>query len=67
MPIYIPKIKARYQFIDEILKFQEYWNFCTRAIFGHNMRTRFFPGMQFLENVKDHKNFRATSIPDKTN
>ena len=30
------------------------------------MRTRFFPGMQFLQTVKDHKNFRFTTILDIT-
>ena len=34
----------------------------------NNLGTRFFPTMQFLQNVKmNHKNFRFTQIPDKTN
>ena len=38
-----------------------------RAILGYNLRTRFFPSMQFSQNVKEPKNFRFTQIPGKTN
>ena len=51
MPIYMPKIKVRYQSLSEILMIKEsHWR---RAIFGYNLRTRFFPCMQFLQYVKE--------------
>ena len=38
-----------------------------RAIFGYNLRNRFFPSMQFLHNVNEPKNFHFTQIPGKNN
>ena len=37
------------------------------TILDYNLRTRFFPSMQFSQNFKNHQNFRFTKIPDKTN
>ena len=69
MPIYISNIKVRYKSINEILTIKRilksHW---PRAIFGHNnLRARFFPVCSFCRMLKDHKNFRFTAIPDKTN
>ena len=47
MPVYIQKIKLIYQSINDILTIKEYW-----ATFAPNLKTRFFPGMQFLQKVK---------------
>ena len=38
-----------------------------RDILGYNLRTRFFPGMQFLHNADERKKFHFTQILDKTN
>ena len=48
MSIYTPKVNVRYQSINEILTIKEW----LRAIFGHNLRTWFFPGMYFSQNVE---------------
>ena len=38
----------------EILTIKEYWNLIGREpFFGYNLRTRFFPSMQFLQNVNE--------------
>ena len=37
-----------------------------RAIFGYNLRTRFFPSMQFSQNENEPYELSFTPIPDKT-
>ena len=43
------------QSINEILIIKKYWNLIGQEpfIFYHNLRTRFFPGMQFSQNVNE--------------
>ena len=60
MPIYIPKIEVRYQAISETLTIKEYWNLIGQQPF-------LAPTCSFCRMLKDHKNFRFTPIPDKTN
>ena len=68
MPIYIPKIKVRYQSIDEILMINEYWNLIDREPFL--VIITWEPNLSqvcsFCRMLKDQKNFRFTTIPDKT-
>ena len=56
--------------IDLLVK---YWWFKNTKIslaeshFCLYLRTRFFPSMQFSQDVNNHKTFDFTQIPDKTN
>ena len=50
-PIYNPKIKVRYQSSNEILRLKNTDISLGESHFGHNLRTRFFPGMHFLQNI----------------
>ena len=52
MSIYIEKIKVNCQSVNEILKINVKWNLIGQEHFDRNLRARFFPGMQFLQNVK---------------
>ena len=54
MPIYMPKIKV----IQDLLA--KYWwlkntevSLAERHFFGYNLKTRFFPSMQFSQNVDE--------------
>ena len=38
-----------------------------KSHFGYNLRTRFFPSMQFSQMLMNRNNFHFTQIPDKTN
>ena len=65
MPIYMPKIKVRYQSLSEILVIKEsHWR---RAIFGYSVRTRFSQACSFCRMLRNHKYFHFTQIPDTTN
>ena len=68
MPIYIPKIKVRYQSINEILLIKEYWNFIGQEPFlAITWEPDFSQACSFHRILKDHKNFRFSQIPDKNN
>ena len=68
MPICIPKIKVRYQSINEILRIKEYWNLIVREPFlSITWEIDFSQACGFCRMSKDHKNFRFTPIPDKAN
>ena len=68
MPIYIPKIKVRYQSINEILTIKEYWTLIGREPFLAiiTWEPDFSQACSFWRMLKDHKNFRFTTISDKT-
>ena len=68
MPIYIPKIKVRYQAISETLTIKEYWNLIGQEPFlATTWEPDFSQAWDFWRMLKDHKNLRFTPIPDKTN
>ena len=68
MPIYIPKIRVRYQSINEILTIKEYWNLIGREAFlTMTWELDFSQACSFRRMLNDHKNFRFTPIPDKIN
>ena len=52
MSIYMHNIRVRCHSINEILIIKEKWNSTDQEQFCHNLRTRFFPHMQFLKNAK---------------
>ena len=55
MPTNMPKIIVRYLSVGEILKIEEYWNLIGQEQFlaTYNLRTRYFPSIQFLQNVHE--------------
>ena len=59
--------KVGCQSLQEILTIKEYLIHISLSIFGHNLRTRFLPDMQFYIMLKDHKHFYFTSFPEKIN
>ena len=64
----MPKIKVRYQSINKVLTIKEYWDFFGQELFLAITREPDFPNAcSFSRMLKDHKNFRFTPIPDKTN
>ena len=66
MPIYIPKIKVRYQPINEILTIKEYLCLTGWELFlAITWRLDFFQACSFCGMLMNHKNFRFT--PHKTN
>ena len=68
MSIYIPKIKVTCQSINEILTIKEYWNLTGWEPFlALTWEPDFSQASTFWRMLKDHKNFRFTPIPDKTN
>ena len=68
MPIYMPKIKARYLSISEISTIKEYWNLIGREQFlAITWEPDFSQACSFRRMLMNHKNFRFTQIPDKTN
>ena len=68
MPIYIPKIKVRYQSINEMLMIKEYWNLISREPFlAITWEPNFSQTCSFSRMLKDQKRFRSTRIVDKTN
>ena len=69
MPIYMPKIKVRYESICEILTINTEISLAD-SHFVYNLKTRFFPSMHFLQTffmLTNHKNFHFMQIPDKNN
>ena len=68
MTIYIPKMKVSYQSIDEILMIKEYWNLIDREPFFAiiTWEPYFSQVCSFSKILKNHTNFRFTTIPDKT-
>ena len=68
MTIYIPKMKVSYQSIDEILMIKEYWNLIDREPFLAiiTWEPYFSQVCSFPKILKNHTNFRFTTIPDKT-
>ena len=68
MPIYIRKIKVRYQSINEVLTIKEYLNLIDREPFLDiiTWEPGFFQVCSSCRMLKDQKNFRFTTIPDKT-
>ena len=67
MPIYMPKIKVRYQSISEILTINEYWNLIGQEPFlAITWELDFSQACSFRRMLKNH-NFHFTQIPDKTN
>ena len=68
MPIYMPQIKARYQFISEILTIKEYWNLIGQKSFlAITWEPDFSQACSFRRMLINHKNFHFTQIPDETN
>ena len=68
MPIYIPKIKFRYWSINEILTIKEYWNLIEQEPFwAITWEPDFSQACSFCRMLMNHKNFRFTQSPDKTN
>ena len=68
MPIYISKIKVRYQSINEILTIKEYWNLIGWEPFlAVTWEPDFSQACSFHRMLMNHKNFHFTQIPDKTN
>ena len=68
MPIYIPKIKARYYSISEIWTIKEYWNLIGwESFLAITWETDFSQAWSFRRMLMNHRNFRFTQIPDKTN
>ena len=68
MATYMPKIKVRYTSISEILTIKEYWNLIgPEPLFAIIWETRFFPSMQFSQNVNESEGLSLTQIRDKTN
>ena len=49
MFIYTKKLNSD---VNPLIKYWWLKKALADTIFGHNLRTRFFPGMQFLENIK---------------
>ena len=67
-PIYMSKIKVRYLSINEILTIKEYWNLIGREQFlVITWQPDFSRACSFHRMLMNHKNFRFTQIPDKTN
>ena len=66
---YIPKIKkVRYYSINEILTIKEYWNLIGQEQFlVITWEPDFSQACSFRRMLINHKNFRFTQIPDKTN
>ena len=64
----MPKIKVRYLSISEILTIKEYWNFTGQEQF---LAITWEPDVSktssFRWMLMNHKTFRFTQIPDKTN
>ena len=68
MPIYMPKIKVRYLSISEISTTKEYRNLIGQEQFlAITWEPDFSQACSFCRMLMDHKNFRFTQIPDKTN
>ena len=68
MPIYIPKIKARDQSINEILTINKYSNLIGRQPFlAITWETDFSLTCSFHRILMDHKNFHFKPIADKNN
>ena len=68
MPIYMSKIKVRYLSISEISTIREYWNLTDREQFlAITWEPDFSQACNFRRMLMNHKNFRFTQIPDKTN
>ena len=68
MPIYMPKIKVRYLSISEISTTKEYRNLIGQEKFlAITWEPDFSQACSFCRMLMDHKNFRFTQIPDKTN
>ena len=67
-PIYMSKIKVRYSSINEILTIKEYWNLISQEHFlALTWEPDFSQACSFCRMLINHKNFRFTQIPDKTN
>ena len=66
--IYMPNIKVRFSSVNEILTIKECWNLIASELFP---AIAWEPGSSqacsFLRILMNHKNFRFTKIPDKTN
>ena len=68
MPVYMPKIKVRYQSIIEILTIKEYWNLIGRQPFlAITWEPDFSQACRFRRMLMNHKNYHFTQIPDKIN
>ena len=68
MPIYMPKIKIRYQSISDILMIKEYWNLIGQDPFlAITSESDFSQAYSFCRMLMNHKNFHFTQIADKTN
>ena len=68
MPIYIPEIKFRYQSINDRLTIKEYLNLIGQEPFLVIIwEPDISQACSFCRMLMDHKNFRFTPIPDKTN
>ena len=68
MPIYIPKIKFRYQSVNEIMTLKEYWNLIGWEPFlAIIWELDFSYACSFPRMLMDNNNFRFTPIPDKYN
>ena len=68
MPICLPKIKVRCLSITEILTIKEYWNpIGWEQFLAITWEPDFSQACSFRRMLMNHKNFRFTQIPDKTN
>ena len=66
MPIYIPKIKVRYQSINEILTIKQFWNIIVQEPFlAITWESDLFQAYSLCWMLKDHMNLPFTLIPDK--
>ena len=64
----MPKIKVRFLSISKILTINEYWNLIGREQFlATTWEPDFSQACNFRRMLMNHKNFRFTQIPDKTN
>ena len=64
MRIFIRKFAHEPSNINDSRILQSHW---PGTIFGSNLSTRFSQGCSFRRMLMNHKNFRFTQMPDKSN
>ena len=65
-PVYIPKMKARYQPINEILTIKEYWSLIgLEPVLAINWEPDFLQACSFCRMLMNHKNLCFTPISEK--
>ena len=66
MPIYMPKIKVRYQSISEILTMNTEISSTKSHFLAITWEPDFCQACNFLRMLMNHKNFHFTQTPDNT-